>query len=388
MPRESVVSGLEQFSNVFGGQLVNLANRRIKRRDEQEEFGRSAQLELLKKGYILTPTGVQRVPGMQTPIESILDLARGQRGGPQGALQGIQGSQGRLPGIPGQGALELLQGQGGQPGLPGQGSQPGLPGRFSPQGSPQQAQQQYPLEGLLPPGARFQDEGFNIPLTSPAERFPTIEQNRRFMFDIRKEFERENQDFAIVRRSVSNVNTSFNRIIQNPSGSRGAVDIALITAFRKIFDPTSAVMQSEFLTTADAVPLISKLKGLGQKIAGGGVGVTDKDRAEFVALANQVMDSVGDEFNLSYDKRKAQIRGYGLSPELVLAGYKNYRPDLKAFRGTSDEAEMLFGRSRRVIPSPSQPIQGQGAGQSVRNQYNLLRSQGVPAEEAKRRLGL
>ena len=106
----------------------------------------------------------------------------------------------------------------------------------------------------------------------------------------------------------------------NPAG-----DIALVTQFRKLLDPTSVVRETEFAQTAEAGGLITRLQTEVDKLSGGGV-VTQDTRDEIVRLSRNLMRAAD-----AYERRRREDIDYRAD---------KYGLDKKAIYGVGVAGEM------------------------------------------------
>ena len=97
----------------------------------------------------------------------------------------------------------------------------------------------------------------------------------------RAEYTKTSAPYKAMQEAMSSIFTSA--ALGNPAG-----DVALVTQFRKLLDPTSVVRESEFAQTAEAGGLINKLQTELAKAKGEGL-LTPEMRAEIVTLGRELM---------------------------------------------------------------------------------------------------
>lgn len=138
----------------------------------------------------------------------------------------------------------------------------------------------------------------------PKEKFGQEEK-------IRKEWQGRSKMFGELGGIYSNLKASAD-------AKNGPGDIALITGFMKMLDPSSVVRETEFATARNTAGLFEQLKNQAQKIQSGQLFDLDsKQRGEYVALAKQYLDAA--EKKAAQEKKDLGIvvKNYKLNPENV-----------------------------------------------------------------------
>ena len=103
--------------------------------------------------------------------------------------------------------------------------------------------------------------------------------------------------------------------------SRNALDQALVITFNKMMDPGSVVRESEYARTPQGQAFVSQLQGYADKIAKGGVGLTDPERAEIVRISKllkQGHDNEVQKINRNYIKESKLL---GIDPSRIIGEY-------------------------------------------------------------------
>jgi hypothetical protein len=147
----------------------------------------------------------------------------------------------------------------------------------------------------------------------------------------RQEYTKTSAPYKAMQEAMSSIFTSAE--LGNPAG-----DVALVTQFRKLLDPTSVVRESEFAQTAEAGGLITKLQTELAKAKGEGL-LTPETRAQIVALGRELMrkadgferkrrediDYRADKYGLD----KKAIYGVGVAGEMPksLPDFPNMTPE-------------------------------------------------------------
>lgn len=112
-----------------------------------------------------------------------------------------------------------------------------------------------------------------------------------------------------ARRNYSIIETSA-------ADNTGAGDIALVTSFMKMLDPTSVVRETEFATARDSGGLFAKLQGLATRIEDGKF-LTEEQRADFKRLSSQYLKAAEDQVAPARSSYEKLIDNYGLNPENI-----------------------------------------------------------------------
>lgn len=102
---------------------------------------------------------------------------------------------------------------------------------------------------------------------------------------LRKEFNAlpEVKNYKELSRQMGLMRAAYERI--GDAKGKGFIDQTLITTFNKILDPTSVVRESEYARTPEGVALLNRIEGKIKQFSEGGVGLTDRDRAELMQTA-------------------------------------------------------------------------------------------------------
>lgn len=100
--------------------------------------------------------------------------------------------------------------------------------------------------------------------------------------------------------------------------SRNALDQALVITFNKMMDPGSVVRESEYARTPQGQAFVSQLQGYADKIAKGGVGLTDPERAEIIRISKLLKQGHDNEVqNVSRNYIK-EAKLLGIDPSRII----------------------------------------------------------------------
>ena len=134
----------------------------------------------------------------------------------------------------------------------------------------------------------------------------------------RGEYTKSAAPYKAMQEAMSSIFASA--ALANPAG-----DVALVTQFRKLLDPTSVVRESEFAQTAEAGGLITKLQAELSKVSGTGL-VAQETRDQIVALGRELMRKAD-----AYERRRREDIDYRAD---------KYGLDKKAIYGVGVAGEM------------------------------------------------
>jgi hypothetical protein len=134
-----------------------------------------------------------------------------------------------------------------------------------------------------------------------------------------KSFEQEEKlrkEFQTRTKNYGELGTTFSNIQSSAKSNTGAGDIALITGFMKMLDPTSVVRETEFATGRDTAGLYARLENNLQK-AQNGQFLQPKQREEYVTLAKQYLDSAQKKAGEDKKALGVVVKNYRLNPDNV-----------------------------------------------------------------------
>jgi hypothetical protein len=134
----------------------------------------------------------------------------------------------------------------------------------------------------------------------------------------RTEYTKSAAPYKAMQEAMSSIFASA--ALANPAG-----DVALVTQFRKLLDPTSVVRESEFAQTAEAGGLITKLQAELSKVSGTGL-IAQETRDQIVALGRELMRKAD-----AYERRRREDIDYRAD---------KYKLDKKAIYGVGVAGEM------------------------------------------------
>lgn len=115
---------------------------------------------------------------------------------------------------------------------------------------------------------------------------------------------------------VSDARRNYSIIETSAADQSGAGDIALVTSFMKMLDPTSVVRETEFATARDSGGLFATLQSYVSRIEDGKF-LTPKQRTDFKRLSNQYLKAAEDQVAPVRSSYEKLIGNYGLNPENI-----------------------------------------------------------------------
>lgn len=130
---------------------------------------------------------------------------------------------------------------------------------------------------------------------------------------------------------------AFGRIVASANKPSGAGDIALITSYMKVLDPTSSVREGEFATAQNSGSVDQKVVALYNQMLTG-KRLTPEQRADFVSKAKDLYSESAKKQLSTQDRYKKLSTVYKLNPDDVVENYVNYREDaIKAISGAGKQ---------------------------------------------------
>jgi hypothetical protein len=123
-------------------------------------------------------------------------------------------------------------------------------------------------------------------------------------------------EWTKLSSGVSDARRNYNIIETSAADQSGAGDIALVTSFMKMLDPTSVVRETEFATARDSGGLLATLQGYVSRIEDGKF-LTEEQRADFKRLSNQYLKAAEDQVAPVRSSYERLIENYGLNPENI-----------------------------------------------------------------------
>jgi hypothetical protein len=135
---------------------------------------------------------------------------------------------------------------------------------------------------------------------------------------LRKEFNAlpEVKNFSDIRQKYDVIGEAVKKGIT--SGNKVAVDQAIITMFNKMMDPQSVVRESEYARTPSDLAMMNRIRGLGNKIAQGGAGLTKDDRKAIFEMSQKFMEASERKYRERLHEYKGYMASYGLDPNVHL----------------------------------------------------------------------
>jgi hypothetical protein len=178
--------------------------------------------------------------------------------------------------------------------------------------------------------------------------------------DYRKEYNTKKivKDSKEIDSAISRMDNVWNKYQSNPNpNSKNALDQALVITFNKMLDPGSVVRESEFARTPQGQSFISRIQGASEKLAEGGVGLTDAERDEIIVVAKQLQE--GQMMQLEKEKQfyRELAEQRGLNIENILGKNKTKVPLIpKGIKSITDSKKttpvinLESGFSMEVLP--------------------------------------
>jgi hypothetical protein len=109
---------------------------------------------------------------------------------------------------------------------------------------------------------------------------------------------------------------AFGGILASAQEASGPSDIALVTKFMKVLDPTSVVREGEFITARESGSFESSMKNIIEKAESGKI-LQPKQRKAFVKAAYNLYEKAMDRYNTKKGVYGTMAKHYGLNPEMV-----------------------------------------------------------------------
>lgn len=186
--------------------------------------------------------------------------------------------------------------------------------------------------------------------TEKAER-KAVAENKKQITQLEDDYRKEYNTKKIVKDSkeidsaISRMDNVWNKYQSNPNpNSKNALDQALVITFNKMLDPGSVVRESEFARTPTGQSFISRLQGASEKLAKGGVGLTDAERDEIIVVAKQLQE--GQMMQLDKEKQfyRELAEQRGLNIENILGKNKTKAPVIpKGIKSITDSKKTTPG---------------------------------------------
>ena len=123
-------------------------------------------------------------------------------------------------------------------------------------------------------------------------------------------------EWTKLSSGVSDARRNYSIIETSAADDSGAGDIALVTSFMKMLDPTSVVRETEFATARDSGGLFAKLQSYVSRIEDGKF-LTPEQRTDFKRLSSQYLKAAEDQVAPVRSSYEKLIDNYGLNPENI-----------------------------------------------------------------------
>ena len=109
---------------------------------------------------------------------------------------------------------------------------------------------------------------------------------------------------------------AFGGILASAQEASGPSDIALVTKFMKVLDPTSVVREGEFITARESGSFESSMKNIIEKAKSGEI-LQPGQRKAFVKAAYNLYEKAMDRYTTKKGVYSSMAKHYGLNPEMV-----------------------------------------------------------------------
>mgnify|MGYP000336090959 CR=1 FL=1 len=113
---------------------------------------------------------------------------------------------------------------------------------------------------------------------------------------------------------------AFGKIVASAKTASAEGDIALITAYMKVLDPSSVVRETEFATAQYAASVPEQLQSVYQQLLTG-ERLLDERRGEFVRAARNLIESSAQDYRQSFEVFREIALDSGLDPERVIPDF-------------------------------------------------------------------
>ncbi len=135
---------------------------------------------------------------------------------------------------------------------------------------------------------------------------------------LRKEFQGipEVKDYPLIESQKFRLDEAMDE--NKKSGSKIAVDQALITILNKMLDPTSVVRESEYARTPADQSLFSRLKGKVTKLNTGGAGLTNEERDAIYRMSKLFYKVAKKQYEDQEEYYTGLATDYGFNPKRVI----------------------------------------------------------------------
>lgn len=134
----------------------------------------------------------------------------------------------------------------------------------------------------------------------------TLQQKVAEEARLRGEYTKRTEDLSAAERNFQIIQTSA-------ADNSGAGDIALVTSFMKMLEPSSVVQETEFAIAANAGGLLGRLQAIATKVENGQF-LSPEQRADFERLAGQYLSAAQQQEGPVRESYQAIIENYGLNP--------------------------------------------------------------------------
>jgi hypothetical protein len=153
-------------------------------------------------------------------------------------------------------------------------------------------------------------------------------------------------------RGFYELQNAFGGILASAQEASGPSDIALVTKFMKVLDPTSVVREGEFITARESGSFESLMKNIIEKAESGKI-LQPKQRKAFVKAAYNLYEKAMDRYNTKKGVYGTMAKHYGLNPEMVQSPggiQQSYIDDYNSWYNAPDG-----------VPETKQSLKQQGA---------------------------
>jgi hypothetical protein len=163
-------------------------------------------------------------------------------------------------------------------------------------------------------------------------------------------------------KNFSNLSATFEGYKQGKYGAN-AVDQGLVMMFNKMLDPGSVVREGEYDRTKQGQSAVMAIQGSLDQLSKGGAGISDKTRADMVALAKELSDASNNRLQREIDFYSEEARNLGVDPSRILGSYSDMgfstESQTNLAPATMDQSFLdLYGGGSTSQPKTALPYMG------------------------------
>ena len=168
----------------------------------------------------------------------------------------------------------------------------------------------------------------------------------------------DNKNYAVIRDNMTNIEAVTKRMLDNPEGSRIAIDQATIISFNKILDPTSVVRESEYERTPGDAAWFNRAKAAVNRIKKGGK-LDKSDILEIRDVARAMEKIRRRTANTKIERRRKFATDRGLKADEVAMPYGEILSDnngKKAKGALPDKTISKSVKDKKGVPKAKKTV--------------------------------